>query len=95
MAFAGGKAWDSHHQRGLRWFCRVSAGKVKCSIHCLRLEVESLAESAEGKDQETTTMTCFFFWFFVYLFKVIYFYFWPFLRAFWGFLFLSRFLSLR
>ena len=27
-------------------------GKVKASVRCLRLEVESLGESAEGKDQE-------------------------------------------
>ena len=30
-------------------------GKVKASVRCLRLEVESLAESAEGKDQESLT----------------------------------------
>ena len=35
---------SGHHPR-----CR---GKVKASVRCLRLEVESLAESAEGKDQD-------------------------------------------
>lgn len=31
---------------------KLYTGKVKASVRCLRLEVESLAESAEGKDQD-------------------------------------------